>query len=383
MFKLHGLKTTYAPGATLNPACGPTETNCAVTPPLTISTNSSSGLVVITGDGVEIKDKGVALTKLATSGCSNGQVIKFNGTDWVCDTSSVTLDGTTLSNSVAGLKVAPGGITNTQIADDTITFAKLSSNSCTADKLIRYNGTSWVCDLSLSTNTNLGTSDTVIATQNAVKTYTDAQMAGGLLKTNNLSDLNNVTTARANLGLTIGTNVQAYNARLAEIAGITPTAGSLIVDNGTSFTNLNIGSSGSILMSNGSTPFWIAAAGIGQTYTTGSGLTNTANVFALDLTHANNWTGIQTLTSPILNGAISGTSISTDGTFTANSDTLLASQKAILTLVNNRVSGLSWRPSITVLDTSNTSKPNNTRHKLMVTLLSMVIGFCLLLYLQK
>jgi len=39
----------------------------------------------------------------------------------------------------------------------------------------------------------------------------------------------------------------------------------------------------------------------------------------------------KTLTSPVVNAAISGTAIDTDGTLTANSDTLLASQKAVKT----------------------------------------------------
>src|SRR6056300_1512141 len=42
-------------------------------------------------------------------------------------------------------------------------------------------------------------------------------------------------TARASLGLTIGTDVQAYDAQLADVAGLTPTDGNFIVGNGTNF----------------------------------------------------------------------------------------------------------------------------------------------------
>ncbi|QDP58427.1 MAG: putative fiber protein [Prokaryotic dsDNA virus sp.] len=58
---------------------------------------------------------------------------------------------------------------------------------------------------------------------------------GDLLASNNLSDLANVGTARTNLGLVIGTNVQAYDAQLDDVAGLTPTDGHIIIGNGSNF----------------------------------------------------------------------------------------------------------------------------------------------------
>jgi hypothetical protein len=94
--------------------------------------------------------------------------------------------------------------------------------------------------------------------------WVDAYSSGTsfLAKANNLSDLTNTATARTNLGLAIGTNVQAYDADLATIAGLTPTNNYAIIGNGTSWTSSALPASGvtsvtgtsPISSSGGSTP---------------------------------------------------------------------------------------------------------------------------------
>ncbi|MFA6184591.1 MAG: hypothetical protein WCT51_01615 [Candidatus Shapirobacteria bacterium] len=81
----------YSPGETLTPSCLPTNPNCTVTPPVTISTATGSGLTV-GSSGVEITDGGITFIKWASNSCINGQIPKFNGTDWVCGDDSGSAD---------------------------------------------------------------------------------------------------------------------------------------------------------------------------------------------------------------------------------------------------------------------------------------------------
>ena len=69
-------------------------------------------------------------------------------------------------------------------------------------------------------------------------TYTQAAADAKFIQAaNNFSEITNTAAARTNLGLAIGTNVQAYDADLAAIAALTPTNTYLITGNGTSWTS--------------------------------------------------------------------------------------------------------------------------------------------------
>ena len=73
--------------------------------------------------------------------------------------------------------------------------------------------------------------DTELGYVSGVTSAIQTQLGTKLTASNNLSDVSSTSSARTNLGLAIGTNVQAYDAELAAIAGLTSAA-----DKGIQFT---------------------------------------------------------------------------------------------------------------------------------------------------
>jgi hypothetical protein len=83
-------------------------------------------------------------------------------------------------------------------------------------------------------------------------------LAGALLSANNLSDVASAATARTNLGLAIGTDVQAYSAVLGALAGLSLSQGDILYRDGSALQRLAAGTAGQRLKTGGAgaNPSW-------------------------------------------------------------------------------------------------------------------------------
>ena len=190
---------------------------------------------------------GTASTK--DTGVANGNVIVADATGLpVIDGSQLTgitaTDATKLAiaNNLSDLNNVGTARTNLGLGT--------ASTSASSDFLAVSNNLSDLNNVGTArTNLGLGTASTkdtgvangnvIIADATGLPVIDGSQLTGitatdstKLAISNNLSDLNNVGTARTNLGLVIGTNVQAYDPGLTSIAGLTTAADKMIFTDG-------------------------------------------------------------------------------------------------------------------------------------------------------
>lgn len=194
------------------------------------------------------------LTALAglTSAADKVPFFTGSGTAAVADFTSF---GRSLVDDVnaSAARTTLGVVIGTDVQAYDAELAALAGVTSAADKVPYFtgSGTAAVADLTsfgrsliddVDASTARATLGVVIGTN--VQAY-DAQLAdiAGLTPTDNnfiVGDGTNFVaesgaTARASLGVTIGTDVQAYDAQLADIAGLTPTDNGVIIGNGTNF----------------------------------------------------------------------------------------------------------------------------------------------------
>jgi hypothetical protein len=166
--------------------------------------------------------------------------VSYNGSSYICKLASTgnlptnttywdTLAEKGASGSGAGDVIGPASAVNNRLVAFDGTTGKLIKDST-------YTASSFEpADATILKSAAIGVS---------VQAY-DAQLAdvAGLTPTDNGVIIGNGTnfvvesgaTLKTSLGLTIGTDVQAYDAQLSDIAGLTPTDNGVIIGNGTNF----------------------------------------------------------------------------------------------------------------------------------------------------
>ena len=203
------------------------------------ASTARTNLGVAIGSDVQAYD--AQLDDIAGLTPTDSNFIVGNGTNFV------TESGATARTSL-GLTIGTDVQAYDAQLDDIAGLTPTDSN------FIVGNGTNFITESGLTARTSLGcgsaaTFDAGSNTANQLvqldgtgklpavdgSNLTNLPGGGDLLSTNNLSDLTNFSTARTNLGVAIGSDVQAYDAQLDDVAGLTPTDGNIIIGNGTNF----------------------------------------------------------------------------------------------------------------------------------------------------
>jgi hypothetical protein len=219
----------------------------------TSATNASNSASAASTSATNASNSASAASTSATNASNSASAASTSASNASTSASNAATSATNAANAQTAAETARDQtLTAYDNFDDRYLGAK------TSDPSVDNDGNALVAG-ALYFNSSLG----------SMKVYTgsvwvDAYSSGTsfLAKANNLSDLTNTATARTNLGVAIGTNVQAYDADLATIAGLTPTNNYAIIGNGTSWTSSALPASGvtsvtgtsPISSSGGSTP---------------------------------------------------------------------------------------------------------------------------------
>jgi len=157
-------------------------------------------------------------------------------------------------------------------------------------------------------------------------------LVGAVLAANNLSDLTNTTTARSNLGVAIGSQVQAYNADLAGIATLNTNGIPVRTTAGTYAARTITGTSNKITVTNGD--------GVGGNPTLTVGSTVCQTDVATVLTKQQNFGAVALTSSSAsiawdLDNAQSAYHVMTENTTLASPTNMVAGATYVLAVVNH------------------------------------------------
>jgi trimeric autotransporter adhesin len=296
-------------------------------------------------------DGSVTTSKLGQNGCSNGNVLKWQSTTWVCaidvdsdtdttytagsglslsggafslDTTSantwaatqvfgngVTIAGntytnlagnglaltagaltTTLGTSIEENEIASGAVTASKIASGAITLDKLASSSCTTQQTIKWSGSAWACANDVDTNTTYGAGRGIQL--NASNFSLDTSLTNTWTAEQTFSG--GLVLGGLSYSNLVGTGLSYSNGVLNSSLGISIETNE--ISDG-AITLSKIGQSGcttsQVLKWSGSA--WVCSDDVDTKYTAGMGITLSSNSFNLDLSRSNNWSGLQVFTN--------------------------------------------------------------------------------------
>ncbi|MEP1893269.1 MAG: hypothetical protein ABJJ14_16415 [Cyclobacteriaceae bacterium] len=172
----------------------------------------------ITGDGngSPLSIGSISATSINASGATGGEVLRFDGTDWVPDFEDniVTTDGSTITGDGTGSPLSVGTITATQIG----------ATGATGGEILRFDGTNWIPDFEDNIVTTDGSTITGDGTGSplAVGTVGSSQIANSSILATKLASAS-VQTAKIEDGAVTGSKlgISATNGQVLGFNGST------------------------------------------------------------------------------------------------------------------------------------------------------------------